>query len=99
HQDIAFLADAEGAVGRLVLDRWVPPAVEMHDMRGRRQIEARAAGLERKDEERDGLVLLERLHQRPALAHRRPAAEREARAAEDAGEQIGERLDDFFELS
>jgi hypothetical protein len=32
HENIALLPDAKGAVGRLVLDRRVPPAVEMHDM-------------------------------------------------------------------
>src|SRR5208283_1023508 len=40
HEDVALLPDAEGAVGRLVLDRRIPPAVEMHDMRGGGQVEA-----------------------------------------------------------
>src|SRR5580700_3090305 len=36
HKNVALLPDAERAVGGLVLDRRVPPAVEMHDMRGGR---------------------------------------------------------------
>ena len=51
-QDVALLADAEGPVGRLVLDRRVPPAVEMDDVRGGGQVQAGAARLEREDEER-----------------------------------------------
>src|ERR1041384_1362251 len=48
HQNIFYLADAEGAVRGLVLHRRVPPAVEVHDMRGGGQVEARAAGLEKR---------------------------------------------------
>ena len=41
HLDPAGLADPEGAVGRLVLDRRVPPAIEVeHVVRGR-QVQAR----------------------------------------------------------
>src|SRR5712691_6377288 len=37
--DVAFLADAEGPVGRLVLDRGVPPPVEMDHVARRGQIQ------------------------------------------------------------
>ncbi len=48
----ARLADAEGPVGRLVLHGRVPPAVEVEDVVGGRQVEARAARLERQQERR-----------------------------------------------
>src|SRR5579883_1271613 len=46
HEDIASLPDPEGSIGCLTLDRRIPPPVEMDHMRGGREIEARAAGLE-----------------------------------------------------
>jgi hypothetical protein len=36
-EDVLLLTDAEGAIGRLVFDRRIPPAVEMHDV-GRRRL-------------------------------------------------------------
>ena len=86
HEHVALLSDAEGAVARLVFDRRIPPAVEMRDMRGRRQSEPRSARLERQHEERNALVLLEGPHELFAPADRGVAAERQAGAAEDAGE-------------
>ena len=58
-----LLADAEGAVGGLVLDGRVPPAVEVDHVRGRRQVQAGAAGLEREHEERRAVLALELLDQ------------------------------------
>ena len=46
------LADPVGAVGGLVLDGGVPPAVEVDDVVGAGQVEAGAAGLERQQEDR-----------------------------------------------
>src|SRR3569833_1127074 len=46
-EDVAGLADAEGAVRRLVLDGGIPPAVEVRDVRGGSEIEARATRFER----------------------------------------------------
>ncbi len=43
---IARLADTESTIGGLVLDRRIPPAVEVNDVVGGRQVEPRAAGLE-----------------------------------------------------
>ena len=55
HHDAAGLADAEGAIGGLVLDGGVPPAVVVEDVRGAGEVEAEAAGFEREDEGlRDG---------------------------------------------
>ena len=39
-EDVAFLADTEGAVGGLVLDGRVPPAIEVDHVRGGGEIEA-----------------------------------------------------------
>ena len=52
HQHVLGLADAKRAIGRLILDRRIPPAIEMHDVRGGGEVEPGAAGLEREDEER-----------------------------------------------
>ena len=49
---IACLADAKCPIRRLILDRGIPPPVEMKDVAGRRQIQPRAARFERKHEER-----------------------------------------------
>ena len=46
HQDVPGLADAERAVGGLVLDSWVPPAIDMDDVRGGGEVEAGATGLQ-----------------------------------------------------
>jgi len=43
HEDILALADAEGAVGGLIFDRGVPPAIEVEDVVGLCQIKADAA--------------------------------------------------------
>ena len=32
HQHIVSLADAKGTVGGLILDRWIPPAIEVDDV-------------------------------------------------------------------
>ena len=47
HHDTAGLADAPHAVRRLVLDRGVPPAVEVDDVVGPHEVQAGATGLER----------------------------------------------------
>ena len=49
---VARLADAERAVGGLVLDGRVPPAVEVEDVVRRGEVQAEAAGLEREHEDR-----------------------------------------------
>ena len=67
---LLLLPDAEGAVGRLVLDGRVPPAVEVDHVRGRRQVQPRAARLERQDEERRPVLALERLDQLAPLGRR-----------------------------
>ena len=43
---LAVLTDAEGPVRRLVLDGGIPPAVEVEDVVGGREVEAHPAGLQ-----------------------------------------------------
>ncbi len=58
-QHVAFLTDAKRPVGRLVLDRRIPPAIEVDHVRCGSQVQAGPAGLERQDEERRPVVALE----------------------------------------
>src|SRR5437867_7060420 len=51
-EDWLVLADAVSAVGRLILDRWVPPGIVMDDRVGGGQVETGAAGFEADQEER-----------------------------------------------
>src|SRR5690349_20618023 len=68
HLHVAGLADAEGPVGRLVLDGRVPPAVEVEHVVGGCQVQAGPPGLERQDEHpRPAAFGLEARHQRVAL--------------------------------
>src|SRR5207248_5242270 len=46
YQDVLLLADPERPVGSLVLDRWIPPAIEMHDMGCRGQGQTGATRLQ-----------------------------------------------------
>src|SRR5690606_12305989 len=68
----AFLADAIGAVGCLVFDGRIPPAIEVEHVVGRGQIEARASGLDREHENARalGLFLKAADHLVPRLAWR-----------------------------
>src|ERR1022692_4739899 len=42
-QNIPGLPDPERPIGCLILDGWIPPTIEMHHMRGGREVEAGAA--------------------------------------------------------
>ena len=82
HLDVAGLADAKGAVGGLVLDRRVPPAVEVEDVVGGGKVQSRAARLEREDEDRRAVRGLEPLDHRVAGLLRDTAVQEEHLAAE-----------------
>src|SRR5438093_2077145 len=98
HEHVPGLADAERTVGGLILDGWIPPAIEMHDMRSGSEVESGAAGLQRDDEERHALVLLELPDQRLSLADRRLAVQNEARAAEERSKKRSKRCSHLSEL-
>ena len=78
------LADAPRAVARLVLDRGVPPAVVQHDVVGRGEVQARAAGLERQHEHAGTLAGLEVVDHLVAHRARQPAVVALDRRAGDA---------------
>ena len=95
---LLLLADAEGAVGGLILHGGIPPAVEVDHMRGGGEIQPRAAGLEREHEERRQFVLLKALDQFAALGHRRAAMQHQTLATEDGAEKGRQRLGGFAKL-
>ena len=97
-QHVLRLSDAERPVGGLVLDRRVPPAIEVHHVRGGREVEPRAAGLERQHEERHRLVFLEALDQLLALLHLGPAMQHQPGTAEHPAQERRERRGHLAEL-
>jgi hypothetical protein len=86
-EDIALLADAEGAVGGLIFDGWIPPSIEVEDVTGGGQVEAGASGLEGKHKKRRSIVSLEIGDEGSAFFDWGPAVQDEAGPAEDAVEE------------
>src|SRR5205823_9170646 len=70
-QHIPLLSDAEGPVGRLILDGRVPPAIKMDDVRSGRQIQAAPARLERNHKKWRSLLGLKSPDQIGPAANRR----------------------------
>lgn len=68
------LPDAVRAVGGLRLDGGIPPAVVVHDVLGPCQVQARARGLQRQQEDGD-FAVLEAAHHRFPFADGRPAVQ------------------------
>src|SRR5262249_49113225 len=79
HKHVPGLADPKGAFGGLVLNRRVPPPVEMDDMRGRGEIEPGTTRLEGQHEERNAIILLEAADEILSPLHLRLAVQHEAR--------------------
>ena len=99
-QHVPALADAERAVGGLVFDGRIPPAVEVNHMRCGGEVQARPAGLERKHEVRRPLVALEPIDQfLPAALDGRTAVQHQAGPSEDRRyKKFRERLGHLAEL-
>src|SRR5256885_11519863 len=57
HLHVLLLPDAKRAVGRLILDRRIPPAIEVEDMVRGGEIEARASSFEREPEDARAVIL------------------------------------------
>ena len=91
HEHVLILPDSKGAVSSLVLDSGVPPAVKVDNVRGRRQVEPGAAGLERKDKEWAALILLKGPDQILSLSDLRLSMQHETRSSEHAAEKGGKR--------
>ena len=98
HQDIALLPNTIGAIGRLVFDSRIPPSIEMDHVRGRSQIESRAAGLELQHEKRHQLVLLKPRDQGAAFGHRGATMQYQAVATEDRTQKSRQRRGGFAKL-
>ena len=85
HLHVSMLADPERAVGGLVLDRRVPPAVEVdHVVRGS-EVEAGAAGLQRHQEHRGPRRLEARHHLVPGVCGGAPVEVQPSRPKRAAG--------------
>ena len=98
HQHVAPLANAESAVGGLVLDGRVPPAVEMDHVRGGGQVQANAAGLQRQHEEGGAAVALELVDELLPSSDRRAPVQDQPGAAEYRREEPRQRLGHFPKL-
>src|SRR4051812_30491787 len=98
NQHVLLLADPEGAVGGLVLDRRVPPAVEVYYVRSRRQVQAGASGFQRQHKERWALFPLKPVHELFSLLDARPTVQHQARSIEERGQVTRQRFSDLSEL-
>ena len=96
--DVLLLADAEGAVGGLVFDGGVPPAVEVDDVAGGGEVEAGAASFDADDHEGWAAGLLEGFDEFGALLHAGAAVQDEAFATKHRAQVAGERIAGFLEL-
>ena len=81
-EDVLVLAEPVGAVGRLLLDGGVPPAVEVEDVVRGGQVEAAPAGANRDHEHRRPVGVGERLDELVALSRGEAAVEEADLAAE-----------------
>ncbi len=98
HRHRALLADAIGAIRGLILHGGIPPAVEVEDVVGRREIEARAARLEGENEERRPAIRLETLHHAIPPLDGRAAVEIEHLHAEERLQILVQHLPHLGEL-
>ena len=95
---LRFLADPEGAVRGLVFHGGIPPAVKMNHLRRRREIQPRAAGLERQHKERRAVIPLKSLDQFAPFANGSLAVQDQPRPPENAGKKIRQRRRNLAEL-
>ena len=76
HLHRAHLADAERAVGRLILNRGIPPTVVVEHVIRRGEVQPQSARLERQHEDRHSAIgSLEAIDESLALVRRRPAVQ------------------------
>ena len=86
HLHVTRLADAKRPVRGLVFDRRIPPAVEVKDVVGAGQVQARSARLERQDEDQWVMgVFLEAFHHLVPFLGRHPAVQELRRATQCLG--------------
>ena len=97
-EDIAFLADAEGAVGGLIFDGGIPPSIEVEDVTGGGQVEAGAPGFEGEHKKWRSIVSLKIGDEGGPFFDWGATVQDEAGPAEDAVEVGGEGASHFLEL-
>src|SRR4051794_9349419 len=68
HEDRLALAEAMDSIRGLLLDGWVPPAVEVKDVVRGRQVQTAASGAQRDDQHLRAALAGERLQQLRSLA-------------------------------
>ena len=98
HLDVLALADPERPVGRLVLDRRVPPAVEVDDVVGGGQVQPGAAGLQRQHEQRRTAFGLEPADHLVARGLRRAAVQEQRLASEPLLQVTAQQVPELGEL-
>ena len=98
HQNIFRLPDAEGAIGRLVLDRRIPPTVKVHHMRRGGKVQSCASRSQREHEKANRLILLELTHQLFAFPDVCPAMQNQTAPSEARSQERRERPGDFAKL-
>ena len=98
YQDIPFLSNSECSISSLVLNRGIPPAVEVDDVTGGGQVQSGTAGLEREDEEGRPVLALKALDESSPLGDGGPAVKHKAGPPEHALEQLCEGAGDLAEL-
>src|SRR5271157_192431 len=89
YQHILVLSNAERAVRSLVLNRGVPPAIEVDHVRSGGKIEARTPGLEREHEEPHRFVFLKPSHQILSPLHLGLPVKDQSGTPEDRSEEPG----------
>jgi len=97
-QHVLALADAEGAIRRLVLDGGVPPAVEVEHMRRLGQVQSCPARLDGEQEEWGAIITLEGFDQLAPLTHRRASMQHQARPVKYLRQEPRQRLGYLAEL-
>ena len=67
NENVLRLTDSEGAIGGLIFHRWIPPSIEVNDMRCSSEIQACATGPKGQHEEWNRFVFLELPNERLPL--------------------------------
>src|SRR5271157_4513982 len=98
YQDIPPLSNPECPISSLVLNRGIPPAVEVDDVTGGRQVQSGTAGLEREDEEGRPVLALKTLDESSPLGDGSATVKHKAGPPEHALEQLCEGAGDLAEL-
>ena len=95
HEHRLRLSDAVRPVRRLVLDRRIPPPVEVDDVRRLREIETKPARFQRQDEEARTPRGLKRLHLSLTFLHRKRAVQKRELARESLLKLVSKPQPDF----